>query len=258
MQPTDILFCIFNYHEAANAEYLYRELSPSFECHIIDAESGERPASFGGDTVYLPNVYYTGMMHHAVMMAREGNYPYLFFICSDVHIPPEEISRLTSILLSESFDGVGVYCPSHADDSYTWAAWSYSRHTENRRKVDFAEGMLGMYSREVYNQLEPLDINPHGWGLDVVACYYARHFGLRCEIDDRLSITHPKGDVHKNTIARNEAREYIMRYPEGWKIRLYWIVSSIRNAGIQLFILPASYRRWLRYYLPFYRFFHRH
>jgi hypothetical protein len=49
-----------------------------------------------------------------------------------------------------------------------------------------------------------------------------------------------------------------MRYPEGWKIRLYWIVSSIRNAGIQLFILPASYRRWLRYYLPFYRFFHRH
>ena len=29
MKPTDVLFCIFNYHEAANAEFLYRELRPS-------------------------------------------------------------------------------------------------------------------------------------------------------------------------------------------------------------------------------------
>ena len=29
MKPTDVLFCIFNYHEAPNAEFLYRELRPS-------------------------------------------------------------------------------------------------------------------------------------------------------------------------------------------------------------------------------------
>ena len=256
MQRSDILFCIFNYREASNAGFLYRELSPSFDCHIIDADSGERPDPCGGDTVYLPNVFYTGMMHQAITMANEGHYPYLFFICSDVRMSHDALQRLTQILLTETFEGVGVYCPSHADDSYTWAAWSYQRRSGGRRTVPFAEGMLGMYSARVLNQLEPLDINPHGWGLDVVACFYARHWGLKIEIDDRLAITHPKGDVHKNTLARKEAREYIMRYPEGWSIRLYWILSSIRSADIQLFILPKSYRRWLKIFLPVYRFFH--
>jgi len=257
MQASDILVVIFNYHEAANAEFLYRELKPAFACHIIDAASGQLPDTCNGDTVYLPNVYYSGMMHKAITMADKGNYPYLFFICSDVQMTHEALEQLKHILLTESFDGVGVYCPSHADDSYTWAAWSYSRHSGKRREVAFAEGMLGMYSHEVYKQLEPLDINPHGWGLDLVACFYARHWHLRCEIDDRLSITHPKGDVHKNTLARKEARAYLMRYPEGRSIRLYWVLSSIRNATIQLFILPPTYRKWLRLYLPVYRFFHR-
>jgi len=258
MQASDILFCIFNYHEAANAEFLYRELHSTFTCHIIDADSGERPDPCGGDTIYLPNVYYSGMMHHAIKMAEDGNYPYMFFICSDVIISHESIECLKTILLNESFSNVGVYCPSHTDDSYTWVAWSYSGHSGKRREVAFAEGMLGMYAQRVYKKLEPLDINPHGWGLDLVACYYARLWGMKCEIDDRLSITHPKGDVHKNTIARDEAREYLMRYPEGRKIRLYWIGCSIRNVTIQPFILSANYRQRLKYYLPVYRFFHRH
>jgi len=257
MQASDILICIFNYKEAKNAEFLYRELKPSFECHIIDADSGQRPDPCGGDTVYLPNVFYSGMMHHAITMATEGHFPYLFFICSDVQMTHDTLEQLKHILLSESFDGVGVYCPSHNEDSYTWVAWSYQRPGGKRRPVAFAEGMLGMYSQRVYQQLEPLDINPHGWGLDLVACFYARHWGLRCEIDDRLSITHPKGDVHKNTLARNEAREYLMRYPEGKAIRRYWVTCSLRNTLIQPFILTASYRRWLKVFLPIYRFFHR-
>ena len=36
MTPSDILFCIFNYHDAANAQFLYHELRPTFQCHIID------------------------------------------------------------------------------------------------------------------------------------------------------------------------------------------------------------------------------
>ena len=86
---------------------------------------------------------------------------------------------------------------------------------------------------------------------------FLRYWGMKCEIDDRLTIMHPKGDVHKNPIARNQARAYLMRYPEGMAIRRYWVACSLRNAGIQLFILPASYRKWLKIYLPFYRFFHR-
>lgn len=258
MKASDVLFCIFNYHEAENAEFLYRELSTSFDCHIIDADSGERPADFGGATVYLPNVYYGGMMHHAIRMGEIGDYPYLFFICSDVHISHESLERLTQILLSESFDGVGVYCPCHADDSYTWASSSYSRQGGKRRKVAFIEGMLGMYSREVYSHLAPFDDNPHGWGIDIVACFFARDLGMSCEVDDRLTITHPKGDVKKNDLARNEARAYIMRYSEGIMIRLYWVLCSLRYATIQPFILPKSYRKWLKFFLPIYRFFHRH
>ena len=257
MKASDILFCIFNYKEAANAEFLYHELCDTFECHINDADSGQRPDACGGDTVYLPNVFYSGMMHHAITMASERHFPYLFFICSDVLISRETLAQLKQTLLSESFDGVGVYCPAHADDSYTWVAWSYARKAGRRRPVAFIEGMLGMYAEPVYKKLEPLDINPHGWGLDLVACFYARQWGLRCEIDDRMTITHPKGDVHKNTLARNEARAYLMRYPEGRAILRYWRICSVRNASIQLFILPPSYRKWLKLFLPVYRFFHR-
>lgn len=256
MKASNILFCIFNYHEAKNAEFIYSELCHSFDCHIIDADSGERPNSFDGATIYLPNVYYGGMMQCAIKMAEEGNYPYLFFICSDVQITHESLEQLTHILLTESFEGVGVYCPCHTDDSYTWASSSYARKIGGRRKVAFAEGMLGMYSKEVYKQLTPFDLNPHGWGIDIVACFYARHWGQSCEVDDRVLITHPKGDVKKNTLARDEARAYIMRYPEGRRIRLYWVLCSLRYAGIQLFILPKSYRKWLKIYLPIYRFFH--
>ena len=167
------------------------------------------------------------------------------------------MEELKQILLSESFDGVGVYSPAHADDSYTWVATSYSRPNGKRRSVAFVEGMLGMYAAPVYKQLEPLDINPHGWGIDLVACFYARHWGLRCEVDDRMTITHPKGDVRKNALARSEARAYLMRYPEGIAIRCYWVACSLRNASIQPFILSRSYRKWLSIYLPIYRFFHR-
>ena len=94
MKKSDIFVCIFNYRAAANAEFLYRELKPAFDdCHIIDADSGERPDPCGGDTVYLPNVFYSGMMHHAITMAQKGNYPYMFFICSDVLISHEALSN---------------------------------------------------------------------------------------------------------------------------------------------------------------------
>ena len=76
MKASNILFCIFNYHEAKNAEFIYSELCHSFDCHIIDADSGERPNSFGGATVYLPNVYYGGMMQCAIKMAEEGTEKY--------------------------------------------------------------------------------------------------------------------------------------------------------------------------------------
>lgn len=257
MQASNILFCIFNYHEAANAEFLYREIRPSFDCHIIDADSGQRPSPCDGDTVYLPNVYYSGMMQHAITMAEQGNYPYLFFICSDVYMSHESLEQLKHILLFESFDGVGVYSPCHTDDSYTWASSSYVRPGGNRRNVAFAEGMIGMYARQVYERLTPFDLNPHGWGIDLVACFYARYQGMRCEVDDRVTITHPKGDVRKNSLARDEARAYIMRYPEGWAIRRYWVACSLRYATIQPFILPQAYRKCLRFFLPIYRFFHR-
>ena len=109
MKASDILFCIFNYHAAANAEFLYRELRPSFECHIIDADSGEKPDPCDGDTVYLPNVFYSGMMHHAITMATEGNYPYLFFICSDVLRHPMgcPLDRRKSISTRSTFITVG-------------------------------------------------------------------------------------------------------------------------------------------------------
>lgn len=255
MKNHDILFCIFNYKQKYNAEWLYHHIKPEFDCKLLDAASGETPDALGGDTIYLDNVFYGGMLHKAIEVLLDGEYKYLFLICSDVIISEENITRLKHILLTEDFTNTGVYCPVHQDDSYTWVSWSYRRATNGRRPVAFIEGMLSMYSVEVCEYMFPTNTNPLGWGFDIAACYFAQYMYCQtCEVDDRVQIYHPKGDTGKNPMARTQSRNYFARYKDGYSIRWWWIRLALRNASLQPFILFANYRRTLKYYLKVYRF----
>ncbi len=247
MKPSDILFCIFNYKDNENAEFLYRVISPTFRCRIIDCDSGVRPNLFDGDTVCLPNVFYGGMLDTAVDLAREGDYEYMFLITSDVRITKGNIDKLLYILQTEDFSRVGVYSPSHQADSYTNPLQGYCQHTNKRRRVPFVEGMMSMYKREIYEKTYPCKHNPHGWGPDVVACFFANQWNLRCEIDDRVQIYHPKGDTKKGELAHEQCMGYYAQFVEKEQIlRWHQLVFQYREIpSVQSALWQIDFQRAL-------------
>lgn len=222
LNRSNTLFCIFNYKDNSNAEYLYSQISPYYVCRIIDCDSGIRPNLFGGDTICLPNVYYGGMMHKAIELAREGDCDFLFFICSDVRMDEMNLRKMLSIIQNEDFKNVGVYSPSHCKESYTMPCWGYCMNKDKKRKVPFVEGMMSLYKREVYEMLYPCVENKHGWGIDVAASFFAKKLNLVQLIDDRIQIYHPMGDRKKRDTAYEQMVKYFEMYKEKEQL-LEWI-----------------------------------
>lgn len=226
LNRSNTLFCIFNYKDNSNAEYLYSQISPYYVCRIIDCDSGIRPNLFGGDTICLPNVYYGGMMHKAIELAREGDYDFLFFICSDVRIDEMNLRKMLSIIQNEDFKNVGVYSPSHCKESYTMPCWGYCMNKNKRRKVPFVEGMMSLYKREVFEKIFPCNEDKHGWGIDVAASFYAKKLDLKQLIDDRIQIYHPIGDKGKNVMAQEQMMNYFKTFGTKNSNGLYeWLLT---------------------------------
>ena len=133
-----------------------------------------------------------------IELVKEGHHRFLFFICSDVVFPEEEFIKQKDILLAEDFSNVGVYCPSHQKDSYTFVKWPYNQATNKKRDVPCVEAMISMWNIRVCEHIHPCIENKYGWGLDICAAYYCLQNGFKQMIDDRVSIYHPMGAVGKN------------------------------------------------------------
>lgn len=224
LDKKNTLFCIFNYKDNSNAEYLYSQISPYYICRIIDCDSGVRPNLFGGNTICMPNVYYGGMMHKAIELANAGGFDFLFFICSDVRIDEVNLQRLLAVIQREDFNDVGVYSPSHCKESYTMPKWGYCMNKNKRRKVPFVEGMMSLYKREVFEKIFPCDEDKHGWGIDVAASFFAKKLELKQLIDDRIQIYHPVGDKRKKDVAYKQMIDYFDKQGEKDGL-LDWILS---------------------------------
>lgn len=241
MNKNDVLFCIMNYKEKQNAEKLYKTISPWFPCHILDAESGEKPDAFGGDTIYLPNVFFGGLLQNAIELAQEGHHRFLFFICSDVVFPEEEFIKQKDILLAEEFSNVGVYCPSHQKDSYTFVKWPYNQATNKKRDVPCVEAMISMWNIRVCEHIHPCIENKYGWGLDICAAYYCLQNGFKQMIDDRVSIYHPMGAVGKNEKASIAAQLYIDSKPNASDINYLWQCIYANKDKVDVWWLRTKY-----------------
>lgn len=241
MNNTDILFAILNYKETVNTERLYNIISPHFPCRVFDADSGERPDAFNGDTVYLPNIYFGGLLNEAIRLAIEGRYTYLFFICSDVMIDESQFLKMKHILLNEDFGDVAIYCPAHALESYTFVRWAYVQPTNKKRKVPCVEAMLSMWHKDIFERITPCNENKYGWGIDIVAAFFSKQKKKNIYIDDRVQIFHPMGAVGKNDAAGQCALQYIDKYSDAKKIRLLWHWIYVYRNNYSANILLTKY-----------------
>ena len=256
MKQSDVLFTILNYKEATNSERLYRLISPYFACRILDADSGQRPDAFNGDTLFLPNIYFGGLLNRAIQLAQEGNYPYVFFICSDVQIEACEFERMKDIFLSEDFRDVAVYSPSHSELSYTFVRWGYNAKSNQMRKVPCVEAMISMWSMDIYNAVYPCASNKFGWGVDICAAYYARTKHKKIIIDDRVRILHPQGGKGKNEAAWQYAKSYIDQHLLSKEIYdlWHWIYVYRLNKSANILLLK-NYKFWCRLFYKLRKFF---
>lgn len=256
MNKLKVLFTIFNYKESTNAEHLYKMIFPYFPCHILDSDSGERPQSFDGDTIYLPNVYYGGLLHKAIELAQLGEYTFLFIICSDVLIEESQIQHLIKILQEEDFSDTAIYSPSHTEHSYTFVQWGYNQKTNTKRGVPFVEGMISMLHKDIFNRLYPCKDNKWGWGFDICASYYAKELKQKMYIDDRVQIYHPMGNTGKNDAAGISALQYIDQLSGSNQIRDYWhwiyVYRLNKSANI---LLLKHYKFWCRLFYKLRKFF---
>lgn len=256
MNNSDILFAILNYKEKENSERLYQMISPYFPCRILDADSGQRPESFNGDTIYLPNIYFGGLLNRAIELAQCGNFTYLFFICSDVCIEQEEFLKLKDILLQEDFRNIAVYCPSHCSSSYTFVHWAYNEGTNKKRVVPCVEAMISMWHMDVFNKLYPCADNKYGWGMDICASYYAKALKQKIVIDDRVQIFHPQGGAGKNDAAGACAMEYISHHTDALEIQdlWHWIYVYRLNDSANILLLK-HYKFWSRLFCKLHKLF---
>ena len=249
MNTSEVLFTIFNYKENANAEQLYKIISPYFPCYILDADSGTRPQSFGGRTIYLPNVYYGGLLHKAIELTQMEGYTFLFLICSDVIIKEAQFLSLRHILSEEDFSDVAIYSPCHMNQSYTLVQWGYDQKKNKKRIVPFVEGMISMLHKDILKYLYPCKDNNFGWGFDICAAYCARKMQKKMYIDDRIQVYHPMGDTSKNEVAGKCALRYIDTLTDAKQIREYWhwiyIYRLNKSANI---LLLKHYKFWCSFF----------
>lgn len=249
MKSSDILFTILNYKEKENSEKLYKLISPYFLCRILDAESGERPSSFDGDTIYLPNIFFGGLLNKAIELAQRSQVSFLFFICSDVCIGEENFMRLKDILLREDFSDVAIYAPSHQMESYTFVQWAYHQSSDKKRRVPCVEAMVSMLHCDIFNKLYPCAENKFGWGIDICAAYYAKSLHKEILVDDRVQLYHPCGGTSKNDAASACAFSYISHHNKANDINdlWHWIYIYRLNKSANILLLK-HYKFWCSFF----------
>lgn len=256
MNSSRILFTILNYKEKENSERLYQMISPYFSCRILDADSGQRPDSFNGDTMYLPNIYFGGLLNRSIELAHSGGFTYLFFICSDVHMEQGEFLKMKDILLKEDFHRVAIYCPSHSNSSYTFVHWAYNKKTNRKRVVPCIEAMVSMWHRDIFDKLYPCADNKYGWGLDICAAYYAKSLRQKIVVDDRVQLFHPQGGVGKNDAAGVCAKDYISHHKDAEEILnlWHWIYVYRLNDSANILLL-GHYKFWCSLFCKLHKLF---
>ena len=191
-----ILCTIVNYNFNENALKLRNTLSKYFDSVVIDSGSKLKDKTF----VLLDNVYYSGLFNYAYQLAKNCNYEYLLFICSDVEIQDEQVELVINNLNNINLNEIGLYSPSSTGRSHFYCKKQY---VKGLRIVPFVEGFMFLAHLDVLQNIAPIDlkINKFGWGLDVACGFFAKKLNKLCVIDDGVTVYHPEGTGYSDEFA---------------------------------------------------------
>jgi hypothetical protein len=200
-----VLVCIVNHNMNNEAKILRDKFSQDFDTIVLDSGSNEKEDSF----ILLDNVYYSGLFNVAVEYTEKMKKTWLFFICSDVTIEDDEYWKLCRRIENEKdFSGIGVYSPSSFGRSHHFCK---NKGTKKFRDVPMIEGFVFMARIDILRKMYPVNLTTNylGWGLDAMKGYLCHSSGLRCVIDDLISVYHPTESGYNGSEAMDQMKKYI-------------------------------------------------
>ncbi|MCR4566132.1 MAG: hypothetical protein K5651_08605, partial [Bacteroidales bacterium] len=208
-----VLCCIFNHNENEKAISWSERLSPWFPTLILD--SGSQPPCDHPSAVQLDNIFYSGLMNEAWRRAREGGYPWVMVLTSDLEISSHQLLRLVKRVERMSWTtNVGLYQPANAEKgSSHW----HSRYVwpPRIRRRSFQEGWFHLVRTDLLDKICPIDlsVNKLGWGLDTALSYFSIMENKLILVDSGVTVRHPAGTGYNREEAERQMWEWYKTIP---------------------------------------------
>jgi len=204
-----IVCTIVNHNENENALKLKKSFSKYFDTIVFDSDSKIKNEEF----VLLANVYYSGLFNYSYKFAKEYNYDYIMFICSDVEIADDQLEIMVNNLNNFDLDKIGVYSPSSEGRSHHYCK---KQNTSGFRIVPFVEGFIFLADLKVLDNIAPIDLktNLYGWGLDVAKGYFAKKLNKLCIIDDAVTVFHQDGTGYSMKNADKDMEKWMKSFTD--------------------------------------------
>lgn len=208
-----ILCCIFNHNENEKAIMWSNRLSPWFRTVILD--SGSNPPCDHPTAVNLENIYYSGLVNEAWRLAKEGEYPWVVILTSDLEISEENVPALVRRMEKISWStNVGLYQPANSRKGTSHWHSRYKWPPIIRRRW-FQEGWFHMVRVDLLDKICPIDLNVNrlGWGIDVVLSYFSVLSRRLILVDSGVTVEHPAGTGYNREEAERQMWEWYKTIP---------------------------------------------
>lgn len=207
----DIQVFVFNYAHFSQAKTLFDAFTGvGYDTYLLNCESPQDPSFEATDKILkLPNIYYSGQWNEALKLA---NKEVMFLINSDVTVknPSRLMNRMKNHFIQHG-DKAGIYSPN-----FWWTPWTYDpellQHLgDNVRKVPMTDSTVWAIKTSLAQKTGqvPLEINNLGWGIEIVAAYYAHLEGKYVVRDYGIKLEHPQSTAYDRNLADTQFRLWI-------------------------------------------------
>lgn len=213
---------IFNYARFPDALALFNTFTNlQYETFLINCASKNDPKFKPTDHIIaLPNVFYSGQWNEALKLASGD---VMLLINSDVQVPhPVKVmDRMMKFYRLYGKKGA-LYAPN-----VDWTPWTYNFHMLEEikggyRKVVATDSAIWSLRTELARKVGVIDLNVNrlGWGIEIVAAYYASKAAGYVVRDYNVKCLHPNHTAYDKGQAERQYHSMIQKMGIGqdfWK-----------------------------------------
>lgn len=224
----DIQVFVFNYAHFDQAMSLFNSFTGlGYDTYLLNCQSPHDPPFEATNKILkFPNIYYTGQWNEALRLA---NKEVLFLINADVKVKnPAKLMRRMHNFFTQFGNRAGIYAPN-----FYWTPWTFNPQLlphlgDNVRRVPMTDSTVWAISTPLAMKTGeiPLSVNRLGWGIEIVAAYYASLENLLVVKDFGIKLEHPHETAYDRGHADRQFRTWIDKLHLG---QAFWDYYDTRD-----------------------------